>query len=523
MKKINRGALFLFVLLSSVLLCTSCLSLLLSDSNDGVERVSATLKFAPDTSDPANANIPSISRSDVSVTVKTLDGEILKEEFFKAGSRTYITVRIPTNMKLKMIAEFNGPKGVWIGETQRSVDYVNYQVIIKLRKVADGVARLRDTKPVPRRKPVPTRKPTTIQKPIVQVSNARNLLPMYFSAISNMEYKFHNAKNDLKKDKFQFADKIIQKTKSVNGKTKKIFLNKTVFCRDNDSNLYILSDDETLKCYNSNGVLIKSEHNSMIGIHDLACDPITNKVYAMACWESPAGESGVHYEYGLFKVKKDLSTELITRGSVTMLWGQKYEETRPSLLSVYNGVAFCYSPTDPIRRNAYSVDLNSSNPKFKKLEFPSSYHYAGGDWPDSIINDVLVDDKHVYLITTFHNWGENPADEGRMIVYDYKILGSNGNKKVKIECDVANMKVYGGYAWGSDESGYYRKNFAVPIKFVGYRKGYVYIADDGIEKVSRNGKNKNVKDINRIVTFDIKKKTLKFENLSTVTWIEQMK
>ncbi len=540
--KFKRCALILFVLLSSILLCTSCLSLLLEEG-DGPKETTMVLEFAPDTSDANIVNLPSISETDVSVTVQNSSDEIVAEKFVKAGSRTRIMLSVPKDEYLKVNVSFSGAKGVWTGETKRALSRYS-TVIVKMKKVSGKASAYKPTsrrKPTPKvvRKPKPKpakpkpakpqtikpkpAKPQTIKpEPIKpQTDEEINVEPIYYSAIDKNSYRFNGAKNDLKNDRFEFFNKYAKKHKQVDGKTKKIYLKKTVFCRDNDANLYIQSDYETLKCYNNKGKLTKTME--LYGdLQDVTCDPTTNEVYAIVNRDGPAGEEGVNYGYALCKIGEDFKFETICVDYAAGITSEYYDK-RPSMLTAYNGMLVCSYDNDPIWKDLYYVDLSSSQPKFTRVEFPESYHYAGADCPESIINDVFMDDKYIYLLTTFDNWGENPADEGKLIVYDYKVIGSKGNRKIKVDLEIFNMKVYGGYAWGAAEDGYYKNNFAVPIQFVGYQNGKLYIADDGIEKKDVNNKYENVRNINRLATFDIENKKLSFKELSGVTWLEQMK
>ncbi len=482
MNKFKKGALVLFVLLSSVLLCTSCFSLLVGDDDGrGAEKISASFKFAPDTSDPSNANIPSIAKSDVSITVKNSEDQIIVEEFFKAGSRRYITVRVPADTILKITAEFSGPKGVWTGETKRSVDYMNYQVIIKLRKVADGVAS---------------------QNPKPQTGNKINLPPIYFSTVDKYHYKFNGAKNDLKKATFEHYVPTGVKVQTAR------------YCRDNDDNLYVIKDYSDIQKYNKNGKLVASAKPRFYGvISDLMCDSATNEIYALG---TRTGEYEEAYAVEILKIEDDLSLKKLLYFKDNAGYGLQ------RFLGVHNGMIITSSRSEPILHEIFSMDLSSSKPELTRIEFPKKFEYRGGDTPEMEVKDLFMDDKYFYVVGAYSD-----EPEGRLMTFEYKVTGSDGNKKIK----VTDVSTYGCLdAWWASWEGEsrasrynYKKNFYNPSKFVGYKNGYLYIADDGIATKEVGDKLQNVKDVNRIATFNIKTKELSFKTLSGVKWIKEMK
>ncbi len=455
------------------------------------------MQFAPDTSDAKNANMPGIDATDVSVSVESNTGEIVAEEFFKAGSRSSITVRVPRNKSLKVKVSFSGNHGMWEGEINRTITDSYIKAIVKMRKVSDAATA--STNPEPKKSATTT----------TQTKQKTDREPVYFS------------KNDLATDKFKFFYK--EAKKSYYNQEKKEYagreLRATAFCRDNNSRLYVISgeSDQKLSRYNSKGQLEADTTDELRGGVDIACDPITNQIYTLDCWEGPAGEEGTYYAYGIHKVKSDLSIEHITTGS-----NMKAYIPRPRHLGAYNGMLVSADERDPIFCGLYYVDLNSSNPKFTKVEFPANYEFRGGDGPQLIVNDLFMDAKYIYLIGT---WDQDVM-AGNMIVYEYKLTGSKGNQKLKVTKTFSPGSGSDNYWLHDPEDCNYNNAFYNPVKFVGYQNGYLYIADDGIEQQLVDRENyiyKDLQDVNRLATFDIKNKTLTFKKLSSVEWIEVMK
>ncbi len=531
MIKIKRGALILFVLLSSILLCTSCLSFLLADGN-GPEKATVVFAFAPDASNSRNAKMPSVFSSNVSVTVESQDNEILAEDFFKAGSRESIRMRVPRDEFLKITVEFSGPGGVWTGSTNRTLTDSYSTVIVKMKKIAGGVAIVEDIEPdeiesdddvepdeivkptdtIDPVRPVDTvrpRKPIDLKpvKPVLpkpQVAKNHNLRPIYFSAINSYQYRFKYAENDLKTAKFDF----------VNDEERS---RRPCFCRDNYSHLYVKSFDK-LQRYNEKGELKASVElpgpSSLIGAVDIACDPTSNGIYTVGSFISEIG-NGVQYT-GIYKIENSLKTKRIAYFTNNTIYGDyKFIAAFNGMIIISNGNLFPGA-------QLCSIDTTASSPKASQVKYGQTY---GADVPFDQVKDIFMDDKYIYYI--YEDEMDFPL--GGLILYKYKITGSNGNRKIKITGIVGEYGAASNRELGSTRQpskSYYNKHFYNPVKFIGYRNGYLYIADDGFERKlvdSRRLEYKNTANVNRVGLFNISYKRVSFQPALSAKWCVEFK